>query len=372
MHAAGFMADLMGFRARGAIGVAAEIVLTPPQPEVGETVQLHCLGVEGGTLRASDGRHWPVQDGTRLRLVAQAMTLALCDGDGRVAAQQRLEPTVVVPRLLGWGLPAQTDYASGRLRPALRTDATTDATLWWREVTPTGDADWQALPGPVGEIALPPRPATLELRARLRSRHAGLDQAATTEHHTTVTVGHPAPDWTLTGQAQVPRHGQAALQLHARWVRSARLRAGGQTRRVAAAAPHQGSRTPPLDLPTDALGPQPVEVEIESLDGVVSLHRCSVQVLPRAARCDWHTLPNGEVAYALHGAEPVALEIPGLDLRLPLPGARGRVAHACSFATRARLLYADDTGQVHHTELTLCLPALAWPDLPAMPPLSWA
>lgn len=372
MHAAaGFMADLMGFQARGVIGVTAEILLDPPQPEIGAPVQVSCLGVERGVLRASDGRQWQVQDGTRLHLPARALTLALYDAEGRVAAQLRIVPTVVVPTLLGWGLPKRPDYASGLLQLALQTAEATEATLWWRVWTPDGSAAWQALPGAAGEIVLAPRPATLELRALLRSRHGGLDPAATTEHHTTVAVAHPAPDWALAGPAGVPRHGQATLQLRARFVRSALLRAGGEARSCAGAAAHSAS-APPLVLPTGVLGAQAVEVEIEALDGQVSLHHASVQVLPRPASCDWLTLPDGRVAYTLQAAEPLALLIPGLGQRLPLPGASGLIVHGCSFATRAELEFVDDTGEVCRTDLTLCLPTLGWPDLPALPALGWA
>ena len=57
-----FQDDFAQFRARGAIG-GISLTVVPPHPEFGDWVEVRSHGLAAGRIVASDGRHWPVEQG---------------------------------------------------------------------------------------------------------------------------------------------------------------------------------------------------------------------------------------------------------------------------------------------------------------------
>jgi hypothetical protein len=365
MNAAAFFDDMFGFLRRGEIGDVASLETWPEHPEIGTQVHLVCRGVQG-VLRCSDGRQWLVVDGSRLRVsIDSDWTFWLCDDAGRIQVQKEVHPQVAVPRLLDWNLPAHIDYAQA-LRIEPRMSECQELALTWRRL---GEPDW--LPVPEAGLHLPPQPDRVEIRARMRSRHAGLHPLASAEEIKLIEIWHPKAIWRLDAPLQIHRHDRVELRLVSQWVRSATLSTEGRSVRRGPGAADRRRSTAALAVATDQVGPVQLSVRLQGLDGRQELHELSLNVLARPVRCDWRAQAEG-VAYELHNAQPLRLEVPSRGLSLPVTHVRGLITHACVAPTEARLIYRDDCDVEGQAPLVLKLPAPAWPEVPTIPPVYWA
>jgi hypothetical protein len=366
MHAPDYRDDLLRFQRNNEIGDEATIDVGDPQPDYGSRVTVTVRTVEAAMLTDDHGHAWPVRGVLRLDLVADRATCyTLRAADGRLLAEAQFEPYVETPEIAAWNLPDPVDYAARELiiQPTLRNCVSAHAD--WRA---EGEPDWQPLGEVPARLLLQPGPGRLELRVRMRSRHAGVHPAGSSEHLAVVQVLHPAPRWQLQGGLAPLRHAPATLQLHANWVRAARLRAFGRVLHVGGAPTGETAATPVLAVPTDHVGEHEVEVEIDALDGTRVHERHRLHVVPRPASCRVELRPDG-VAYELVNALPERLELPGLRRSLPLAHARAVVRPSYAGAIAARLVYRDDAGELHQQALPLARAGTPWTALPQLPAL---
>ena len=359
-----FQDDFARFRARGAIG-GISLTVVPPHPELGDWVEVRSHGLAAGRIVASDGRHWPVEQGVGLRFRIQAaMSWTLCDASGAVMDSARVVPTAAVPVLRDWGIPDQVDYAHG-LPIQVLADHAESVEIAWRN---SPDGEWQQLGRQPCELPVPARQGHLHVRAVMRSRHAGLAAEATQTVARTVEVVHPQPQWRWDAPGEVARFERARWLVSANWIRSVRLEVGG-TRHQA-----QGNaRLQQIDAPmaADAVGEIVADLHIEDLHGNRHHQRIAVTVRPREFNCRAAAQPDGTVSYRIDGAAPVSLEIPDRGFALPLQASAGRIRHGFSLPTLALLVCLDDAGQTRRHPITLDAAAHHWGAVRPMRSVRW-
>lgn len=359
-----FQDDFARFRARGAIG-GISLTVVPPHPEFGDWVEVRSHGLAAGRIVASDGRHWPVEHGVGLRFRIQAaMSWTLCDASGAVMDSARVVPTAAVPLMLDWGIPDRVDYARG-LPIQVRAERAESVEIAWRD---SPDGDWQQLGRQPCELPVPARQGHLQLRAVMRSRHAGLAEEATQTVTRAVEIVHPQPHWQFDAPDEVARFERARWLVRANWIRSVRLEVGGTCYQA-----HGNARLQQIDAPmaTDSVGEMVADLHIEDLHGTRHHQRIVVTVRPREVNCRAAAQPDGTVAYRIDGAAPLSLEIPDRGIALPLPASAGRIRHRFSLPTLALLACLDDAGQTRRHPISLDAAAHHWGAVRAMRSVRW-
>ena len=359
-----FQDDFAQFRARGAIG-GISLTVVPPHPEFGDWVEVRSHGLAAGRIVASDGRHWPVEQGAGLRFRIQAaMSWTLCDASGALMDSARVVPIAAVPVLRDWGIPDRVDYAQV-LPIRVLADRAESVEIAWRS---SPHVEWQPLGRQPCELPVPARQGTLHLRAVLKSKHAGLSEEATQTVTRTVEVVHPRPQWQLDAPDEVTRFERARWLVRASWIRSVRLEVGGSCYQAQGNAHLQQIDAP---MAADAVGEMVADLHIEDLHGARHHQRFAVTVRPREFNCRAAAQPDGTVAYCIDGATPVSVEIPDRGFALPLQASAGRIRHGFSLPTLAMLVCIDDAGQTRRHPITLDAVAHHWGAVRAMRSVRW-
>ena len=286
---------------------------------------------------------------------------------GHIGPAEPAQPRIEVPRLVSWACVDCIDYGQGELPVPLTTEATQDLDLAWREA---GQIRWTVMNPGVRRVPLLPHPHTLELRAVLRSRHAGLAAQATAVVERRVQVVHPAPQWRFDAPAVVNRFDDASLTIHARWVAGGHLQLGGLSVAMEAAADGAWKATV-ASIPSDELGDFPAQLTLERLDGTPEYHELGLTRHARQPVFTVERLADGSVAFCITGARPVAMEVPSRSQAVDLHLTEGVVHHGFLLPTLLNIRVRDDLDQDHCLAVVLDAPQSAWGRLPTMKPLQW-
>jgi hypothetical protein len=362
---AGYADDFEEFRRQGEIGLVPALRLHPAEPEIGTRVEVEVRVLRQGRLRCSDGQAWPVQQGTRLHLpVRGRLQFQLLDERGHAVADAIVQPWIERPVLRLWPVPAALDWDAGSWAiPQPQAESVEQVQLHWRLAE---SAAWQPLAA--GErLPVPPRRATLMLRAELRSRHAAWSEDAVVVHERQLQVVPPAPQLlTPLPGLQVVCHQSHVFALRARNVRELQL----QLLDCILGQAHGNGQHPLLARTVwqpQACGTWPLRLVGRDLEGQpIVLAEAEVQVRPRDIQVrfvPWSDEAD-TVRVEVAGARAQALLVPLTGEHVPDLPERFRITLLASGGADLLVQAQDDAGEWTSHALRLDPSPFAWEALP--------